>query len=142
HNASASSLDIGFGLAATVVYPPATLLVITNQPKSTNVAEYSQATLTAGVSGSPISYLQWFHENVAIPGANTLSYALTNVQVSDGGNYTLVVSNSAGSVTSGQAFVGVIADTNGPVIVSADGTDSTTNINVTFSEVVLVSSMT
>jgi hypothetical protein len=142
HNASASSLDIGFGLAATVSYPPATLLVITNQPNSTNVAEFSQATLTVGVSGSPISYLQWFHESNAIPGANTLSYAITNAQISDGGNYTLVLSNATGSVTSSPAFVGIIADTNGPVIVSADGTDTTTNVLVTFSEVVLDSSLT
>ena len=52
------------------------------------------------VQGSlPLDY-QWYLERRAVAGATSNVLILPSVQVADEGNYTLVVTNSYGSVTS------------------------------------------
>lgn len=46
---------------------------------------------------------QWKKDGVAIPGATSASYTIDSTKRSDAGNYTVTVSNSAGSVTSSAA---------------------------------------
>ena len=76
------------------------------QPSSSG--RYAGLTATfAGLAmgSSPLSY-QWFKGSVAladggnVSGAKTGTLALSNLTAADAGNYTLVVANSAGSVTS------------------------------------------
>jgi hypothetical protein len=55
---------------------------------------------------APMAY-QWRFNGTNLPGATTSSLSLTNVQVSDAGNYSVVLSNSAGKLTSSNAFLTV-----------------------------------
>jgi len=57
-------------------------------------------TFTATASGAPPLSCQWLLNGAKITGANTNSYTLTNAQTTNAGNYALIVTNNAGSVTS------------------------------------------
>jgi hypothetical protein len=144
HNVNSTSSDIVFGLAAAVVNPTTpSALVFTNQPRDFTSTEAAPVTFSAGVSGFPITYVQWFYNGSAIPGANRLSYTITNVNLTNAGTYSLSVSNaSTGLISTTPATLSIIADTNGPVILAADGTDTTTNVVVTFNERVLITTAT
>ena len=81
--------------------------VITNQPSSQTVALSNNVTFTAGVTGTtPLSY-QWRFNGTSLAGATTNYYALNNAQPTNAGNYTIVVTNSYGSVTSAVATLTV-----------------------------------
>jgi sugar lactone lactonase YvrE len=80
----------------TVVVPPA----ITLLPQSQTVIQGLNATFTVGASGSaPFTY-QWSFNSGNIFGATASSYTRANVQPTDAGTYSVVVSNPAGSATS------------------------------------------
>jgi hypothetical protein len=73
---------------------------ITTQPQSLTVTQGQSALLSVVASGTaPLSY-QWSLNSTALSGATSSTLTLTNVQASDTGNYTVVVTNVAGSVTS------------------------------------------
>ena len=80
---------------------------ITNQPASQSVAEGGSATFTVGAGGTSPSY-QWQLWSTNIPGATASTYTRSNVQPEDEGFYSVIVSNSAGSVTSSNAYLSVI----------------------------------
>jgi hypothetical protein len=76
---------------------------ITAQPLSQTVVAGKSATFTVtATSSQPISY-QWQRNGVALPGATSSGLTLANVQASDTGTYSVVVSTSAGTVTSAAA---------------------------------------
>jgi hypothetical protein len=82
--------------------PPSFLLQPTNQLvlPGTNVA------LVAAVKGPPHMHYQWRFEGIDIPGATNSTYSFTNVSTTNGhGNFSVVVSNEFGSVTSSNALV-------------------------------------
>ena len=54
----------------------------------------------------PLDYL-WYKDGFAISWATNSSLDLTNLALDDGGNYSVVVSNAFGSVTSSNAFLTV-----------------------------------
>jgi pectin methylesterase-like acyl-CoA thioesterase len=67
---------------------------------SQTVIAGNSTTLSATVVGLPVPVLQWYSNNVVIPGATTSSLPLNNVQYAqDGVVYSLVASNILGSVT-------------------------------------------
>ena len=69
---------------------------ITAQPQSQSTIVGSNVTLSVSVSGSaPFSYV-WRLNGTNLPGANSASLALTNVQSSQAGNYSVFVFNGAG----------------------------------------------
>jgi hypothetical protein len=87
----------------TVAYPP----VITNQPASLAVIVGSNASFTVGVSGdAPLSY-QWYFNGTNAIGLNTNVLTLVNVQETNAGNYSVLVANVSGSVTSSPALLTV-----------------------------------
>ncbi|MBI5688898.1 MAG: immunoglobulin domain-containing protein [Verrucomicrobia bacterium] len=93
--------------------------VITSQPVSVTVAAGGSAAFTVGATGSPTPGYQWRKDGVAINGATTATLSLTGVQAANAGTYTVVVSNTAGSLTSGAAVLTVTPATSaGPVITS------------------------
>jgi hypothetical protein len=132
HNASASSPDIGFGMAATVIYPPPTLLVITNQPASQSSPDEGSVTFTVGVTGSPKTF-QWFKDGEPLVNATGPNLVLSSLRVSDGGEYWVTVSNEVSFVESFHARLTVIADTSPPVLIRAERTTDT-KVQATFSE--------
>jgi alpha-tubulin suppressor-like RCC1 family protein len=80
----------------TVVVPAS----ITPLPPSVSVLLGSNVTLYANASGTPPLIYQWRKNGANIPGATNAAFTITNVQVIDGGAYTVVVHNNYGTATS------------------------------------------
>ena len=79
------------------ILPPSATLTTILSP-AINVGDTT--TFTASVSGSlPLTY-QWKLNGMTLSGKTNLSLAITNAQLRDNGNYTLMASNAAGSSTS------------------------------------------
>lgn len=57
------------------------------------------------VKGSRPLTLQWFHDGTPIAGATEETLILENVRLENSGNYSVVVANSAGRVTSGDTLL-------------------------------------
>src|SRR6202040_1170751 len=81
---------------------------ITMQPASQTVTAGQTATFTVVATGtSPLSY-QWQKNGAAIAGANATSYTTAPTTSADNGaQFTVVVSNTAGSVSSNAATLTV-----------------------------------
>ena len=105
---------------ATVTFvisgPPTTAPTLTIQPATQTIAVGANVTLGVGATGSPPPTFQWRKDGVAITSATSATLALTAVQPANAGVYTVVVSNSAGSVTSNPATLTVSATANAPVV--------------------------
>ena len=81
--------------------------IITTQPQSISVTAGNPASFTVTASGSqPLSY-QWRKNTINIGGATNSTYTIPAVSQSDAGNYSVIVSNSAGSATSNDAVLTV-----------------------------------
>jgi hypothetical protein len=141
HQVNLTSSDVAFGLALHASFLTPTVLAITNQPQSLALDETRTATFTLGIQGEP-AYFQWYKNGSPIAGATRNPLTLTAITTNDSGSYVGVASNSINSVTSSVATLTVLADTNGPVLVAADGTLSTTTVLVSFNELVLQSTAT
>ena len=110
---------------------------ITSQPQNQTVIAGQAATFTVTASGTkPLSY-QWQFNEVAIPGATASAYTRTNIQTSDAGSYSVVVTNAGGSATGTDAVLTVnfsltaTAGTGGSVSKSPDQTSYSPNSVVT-----------
>ena len=91
--------------ALTVLFPP----TITNQPASQTATVGQSRSFSVGVSGTaPLRY-QWRINGTALTGATNATLTLGNVQTTNGGSYTAVVTNLVGSVTSAVATLTVYA---------------------------------
>jgi hypothetical protein len=86
----------------TVALPP----TILTQPSNWNVLTGANVSFFATASGTPPLSFQWEHDGAdmkdgnGVSGAGTSNLNLANVQTNDAGNYTVIVSNLAGVVTS------------------------------------------
>jgi len=115
----------------SVVSNAATLTVfttpaITTQPQAISVTSGSNATFSVVAGGStPLGY-QWQKGGVSIAGATSASFTITSAQTSDAGNFTVVVSNSLGSVTSSVATLTVTATAVAPSITTQPQSQSVT----------------
>ena len=88
----------------TVILPP----TVTTPPQAKTLTVGQDVTVGVTATGTgPLSY-QWRLDSAALVGATSAVLALTKVQTSDAGNYTVVVANSAGSVTNPVARLMVI----------------------------------
>jgi hypothetical protein len=78
---------------------------VTTPPASQSVTAGADVTFSAVASGNaPLSY-QWLKNGTNLPGATTSTYARSDVQLSDEGNYQVVVTNLYGSITSSVAVL-------------------------------------
>jgi hypothetical protein len=94
------------GKCAAVV-PPA----ISTQPTDQTVSVGGSATFRVGASGTaPLSY-QWRFNGGALLGQTGTSLLLTNVQLDQAGNYSVVVTNQAGTAVSSNAVLTVLGPT-------------------------------
>ncbi len=81
--------------------------VITSQPKSISVSQGNAATFSVTATGAaPLGY-QWRKNSVSISGATNSTYTISSVSSGSAGNYSVLVSNTAGSVTSSNATLTV-----------------------------------
>jgi endonuclease/exonuclease/phosphatase family metal-dependent hydrolase len=82
---------------------------ITTQPLSQTNAFGGNVTFNVVAAGaSPLAY-QWRLYGTNISGATAASYTLTNLQPTNAGDYTVVITNSVGSITSAVATLTVNA---------------------------------
>ena len=90
--------------------PPPSFL---SQPGDQSVAPGASATFTAiATSTIPITY-QWQKDGISITGATTTTLIVSNVQVANLGNYTLIATNAVGPTTSNPAALAFIVSTAG-----------------------------
>jgi GH25 family lysozyme M1 (1,4-beta-N-acetylmuramidase) len=100
---------INFGLVDNVrVEVPAIAPTISLQPANLSVKLTSNATFTVTAAGLPAPSYQWRFNNTNIPGATVSGYTRTNAQPDDAGNYSVVITNTAGSITSSNAALTLI----------------------------------
>ena len=98
----------------TVVVSP---LILTN-PASLTVSTGSTAGFSVTALGAaPLGY-QWQFGGVDLADATNNSYARTNVQLADAGNYTVIVTNFAGSITSAPGVLTVNSGAATSVVIS------------------------
>ena len=113
-------------LPSAPLIPP----TITTQPTNQTVNAGQTVLLAAAATGSaPLSYQWWFNSS-PISGATSASHSLVNVQLVNAGGYSVVVTNSAGSITSLVATLTV----NAPPSITAQPTNTTVIVsnNATF----------
>jgi endonuclease/exonuclease/phosphatase family metal-dependent hydrolase len=78
--------------------------VITTQPQNQFATPGGSATFSVAANGTaPIGYQWFFNTNTAIAGAITNFITITNAQFTNAGAYSVLVTNSVGSVTSAVA---------------------------------------
>jgi len=80
----------------TVLVPPS----ITKQPTNQSVSLGGNATFSAVAAGTAPRFFQWRFNETNLRGKTSTSLVLTNLQLTNAGGYTVVVTNVAGSVTS------------------------------------------
>lgn len=83
--------------------------IISQQPTNVTIGVGSNAVFRVGVTGATPLYYQWRFDSADILGATNSTYSRTNVQLADGGSYSVVVSNSLSSVTSTNAVLTVLS---------------------------------
>ena len=109
----------GLGLGGSAPY-------VATQPASQSAVVGTNITFSVIASGTgPLSY-QWQFNGANIPGATAAAYSKSNVQVTDAGNYQVVITNSYGSVTSGAAAITFGSQ---PVEFNGNGLNWTVNQN-------------
>ncbi|MBP4139052.1 PQQ-dependent sugar dehydrogenase [Flavobacterium geliluteum] len=88
---------------------------IVNHPLSQSIMETYPVTFNVTASGIGQTY-QWQFNNVNINGATDASYTIPNVTTADAGAYRVVVTNTAGSVTSNPATLTITPFSNAPTV--------------------------
>ncbi|MBP7142707.1 MAG: immunoglobulin domain-containing protein, partial [Opitutaceae bacterium] len=109
--------------AILTVTPASFAPLIQSQPQSATVAAGGNVTLSVGATGLPPPVYQWSKNGAAIPGATSASLVLNNLSPTNAGSYTVLVSNSLGSITSSAA---VLTVTTPPAIVSQPASQTVT----------------
>ena len=87
-----------------------TLPSIISHPSGLNVTAGASASFSVSANGTSPSY-QWYKNGSPISNATASSYTIASVQASDAGNYTVIVTNSAGTVTSNEAVLNLLGIT-------------------------------
>ncbi len=89
------------------VVPNTTAPQFTTQPLSQMTNAGSNVLLSATATGSPSPSFQWFKNGAPVSGATNNTLLLSSVGSIDRGAYSVVISNSAGSVVSSSAILTV-----------------------------------
>lgn len=109
-------------------------LWITNQPKNVLTFQGGNAFFSVGAAGPAPFFYQWQHNGVDLPGANSSSLWLTNVQVNQSGAYSVRVANAYGDATSTPAQLSV-----NRVVAWGDNYNGLTNVPAGLSNAVAIS---
>ncbi|MGD0262555.1 MAG: immunoglobulin domain-containing protein, partial [Verrucomicrobiota bacterium] len=93
-----------FVATLTVLLPPS----ITAQPQSLTVTQSQSAAFSVTPAGTTPLSCQWLFNSAPIAGATATNYTVTNAQSTNAGSYSVVVTNTVGSITSSVATLTVI----------------------------------
>jgi len=107
HQFNGSSVDISFDFELTGVQIFTAPTFIT-QPQNQTVVAGTNATFSATLDGSAPLFFQWRLNGVKIDGATNNTFTRSNTQPADAGDYTLLVTNIAGSAVSQVAKLALI----------------------------------
>jgi len=100
---SSGNLTFADGIKFSYVPPPA----ITGQPQDKTVTQGGNAMFSVTATGAAPLHYQWRFQGANIGGATGASYTIFNVQPAQEGDYSVVLTNSVGSVTSSVAVLTV-----------------------------------
>jgi alpha-tubulin suppressor-like RCC1 family protein len=95
---------------------------IQTNPSNQSIINGSPVSFSVSVTGTNASY-QWYQNNIAISGATSSTYLISSASSASAGSYTVVISNSAGSVTSQAAQLIVTT----PITITKQPTAQTVN---------------
>jgi len=102
------------------------------QPLSKTICEGESVYLSASPLVTQPATYQWQKDGVSIPGANTTNLTLTALGTGDAGDYTLVITNPCGTLTSQAATVTVKSppsiDQHPSDVTTCEGTDATFSV--------------
>ena len=122
HQDAHTSSDVVFGmqLAAQLVQP----IVITSQPQDQTVDVGLSATFSVTATGTNPRY-QWYTNNVLVPLQTNSAFTINATTLAMNGRIVhVVVTNQISNVRSDNAVLTVVADRNGPLMLSAITTAS------------------
>ena len=96
--------DSYYGYVDQVSYVPGAIApLITPSRRANHRLPGLSATFTVSAGGTPPLSYQWTFDGTNISGATASAYTVTNVQAGNLGDYSVVVTNSAGSIASSNA---------------------------------------
>ena len=84
--------------------------VFTVHPSNKIAAAGADVTLTGGYFGAPPMAYQWLFNGVEIAGATNFTLTVSNASAADAGDYSLILSNAGGTITSAVATVTVTVE--------------------------------
>ncbi len=79
--------------------------IITAQPASATIQSGQRLTLRAAAAAIPSPSYQWRKNGTDIPAATAATYSIDSASPGDAGEYTVVISNSAGTASSNPATI-------------------------------------
>ena len=107
---SAGSTTSGNSVVSVVAPKPVSVApAFVTQPASQTVSLKSTVSFGVSGTGTPSPTLQWHRNGTPIAGATNASYTIVGVDYSHLGTYTVVATNSAGTVTSNGAVLSLSA---------------------------------
>jgi hypothetical protein len=125
----------------TVLAPP----TIITQPASQIEVAGANASFQVSAAGTPPLSYQWMFNGTNLSGATDTNLSLMSIQSSQAGSYSVVVTNSAGSITSTVAQLTVVAapsDTNKPTFYATEFDENGLPVvSVTFSKLMNLASI-
>jgi len=97
--------------------------IITQQPQAPagQIIAGAPVSVPVGVVGTPTLGYQWLKEGVILPGQVTATLMFGNITTNDAGNYSVVVTNAYGAVTSSIVALAVTYPINPAELASAVG---------------------
>jgi hypothetical protein len=120
--------------AGTVTSAAATLTVtagsapsIVTQPVGAAISAGQSVTLSVGATGSGPLHYQWLLGASTKVGTDSSIFTITNAQTGDAGTYTVIVTNTTGSVTSSGADISVSGGNGPDLALNATPSASTQN---------------
>jgi len=114
---------------------------ILTQPVSQTVTAGSSVQFSVVASGDPMLTYQWYFNGSAFAGATSDTLSFSNARSSDAGDYTVVVTNSLGSVTSSKASLVMTSAPSTPPPTINPGTSGSGGGTINFWFVALLSAL-
>ena len=113
-------------VVATLTVNPAPPFVITQPQNQTAVVSNSASFSVVPGGSAPLRYQWYFKTNTILSDATNASFSIASTQTNDMGGYSVVVSNSVGSVTSVVATLTVLSlsEGGGNIYVATDGLEA------------------